>query len=380
MASEVYYKLPISTGSTDAVASPQRGVKLATTGRCALLEADGEKNDSLSLSSRALFYTAVLGLVFVTIIWGAQHATIKIILRPNGDSTLLRSAMLLFLRFSLAAICFLPWLPRASRRDALSDDLLDREGDASLPYTEWKAGLELGCLQLCGFSLAAVGVVYTSAQRNCLLLYLNVKLVPLFCWMFFGRQIDAMTWLSVIVAFMGTALLIMDGPSNGVPPNVGDALSVLAAVSSAFFMIRLEHYAPVTRSLQMNCACMIVVAVGSLCLIAVCALISAPTYSAGLNHIWIQCDEMLTFYFKWIVFLGVIVTAFTSWIQTLAQRYVKAEFAAMLYALDPLWGCLFAYLWLGETLGRMGFLGACLLLSAIGGQLANHAFKAGARA
>eukprot|EP00928_Gymnodinium_smaydae_P098121 TRINITY_DN9049_c0_g8_i1.p1 TRINITY_DN9049_c0_g8~~TRINITY_DN9049_c0_g8_i1.p1 ORF type:complete len:295 (+),score=23.03 TRINITY_DN9049_c0_g8_i1:287-1171(+) len=294
---------------------------------------------------------------------------------------MLRSAILNLLRFYIAAMLFLPWLPRARQMDVHSDDIiLICEADESLPYEEWKGGLELGCLQLCGFSFAALGVAYTSAQRNCLLLYLNVKLVPLFCWIFFGRQIDAMTWLSVIVAFLGTALLILDGPSTGVPPNVGDLLSALAAVSSALFIIRLEHYASVTRSLQLNCACMIVVAGGSLLLVAACARMQAHAYSTGLDQVWVQCTEMITLYSNQILFLGVVVTALTSWIQTLAQRHVKAEFAAMLYALDPLWGCLFAYLWLGETLGRMGFLGACLLLSAIGGQLANHAFKAGARA
>eukprot|EP00928_Gymnodinium_smaydae_P098109 TRINITY_DN9049_c0_g1_i2.p1 TRINITY_DN9049_c0_g1~~TRINITY_DN9049_c0_g1_i2.p1 ORF type:complete len:364 (+),score=34.79 TRINITY_DN9049_c0_g1_i2:80-1171(+) len=360
--------------------SQQHVERLAGTGASSTPETCGEKDDSSHWSSSALFYTSVLGLVLVTIIWGTQHATVKIILQPNGDSSLLRGALLNTLRFYLAAICFLPWLPRTGQMDARSDDGQNREADASLPYIEWKAGLELGCLQLCGFSFAAVGLAYTSAQRSCLLLYLNVKFVPLFCWMFLGRQIDVITWVSVVVAFVGTALLVLDGSSIGVPPNVGDALSALAAVSSALFIIRLERYAPVTRSLQLNCACMIVVAVGSLFLVAVWACISAPTASVGLivDHVLGQCDEMLKFNFKRIIYLGVVVTAFASWIQTLSQRHVKAEFAAMLCALDPLWGCLFAYLWLGEKLGFVGLCGASLLMSAIVGQLANHALKTGA--
>lgn len=70
------------------------------------------------------------------------------------------------------------------------------------------------------------------------MLYLNVKLVPFFAFVLEGRSISKATWISAFLAFAGTVLL----SSDGTPPNVGDLWSVLAAATSAMFILRLEKY------------------------------------------------------------------------------------------------------------------------------------------
>lgn len=50
--------------------------------------------------------------------------------------------------------------------------------------------------------------------------------------------------------------------------------------------------------------------------------------------------------------------------QTFAQRTVTAERAAVVYALDPVYGAVFAYLLLGERLGAIGLVGAALVTVA----------------
>jgi len=62
-----------------------------------------------------------------------------------------------------------------------------------------------------------------------------------------------------------------------------------------------------------------------------------------------------------LVYLGVITTGFTGWLQTIGQRSVSATTASVIYALDPLWGCLFAFLWLDEKLGLQGLAGCAVL-------------------
>lgn len=66
------------------------------------------------------------------------------------------------------------------------------------------------------------------------------------------------------------------------------------------------------------------------------------------------------------MFLGVVASALCNWIQTLGQREVPAEKAALIYALDPVYGAVFARLLLGESeaLGTMGYTGAALVTSA----------------
>ncbi|CAE8606487.1 unnamed protein product, partial [Polarella glacialis] len=128
---------------------------------------------------------------------------------------------------------------------------------------EWRGGVELGVWLFLGFCLQAVGLLYTTAQRSGLLLYLNVKLVPFFAFFLFARAVPQTAWLAALAALLGTFLVAGDDKA-GVPPNVGDVLSVLAAAASAMFILRLETFAPVTNAKALNAVSMLTVA--GLCL------------------------------------------------------------------------------------------------------------------
>merc|ERR1711971_502641 len=124
------------------------------------------------------------------------------------------------LRFGVSSICFLPWLPSpANARTSL----------------EWRGGTELAVWLFLGFSLQSVGLLYTTAQRSALLLYLNVKLVPFLAMVVFGRKVPLSAWLSAAAALAGTGL-VAGGGFAGVPPNIGDLLSIAAASASAMFI------------------------------------------------------------------------------------------------------------------------------------------------
>lgn len=82
------------------------------------------------------------------------------------------------------------------------------------------------------------------------MLYLNVKLVPFFAFVLEGRSISKATWISAFLAFAGTVLL----SSDGTPPNVGDLWSVLAAATSAMFILRLEKYSVSCDASRLNSA------------------------------------------------------------------------------------------------------------------------------
>jgi len=66
-----------------------------------------------------------------------------------------------------------------------------------------------------------------------------------------------------------------------------------------------------------------------------------------------------------LVYLSSIPTVLANWIQTKAQRDVSAERASIIYAMDPVWGAIWAYILLGETLTfPWGSLGVLLILIA----------------
>ena len=124
---------------------------------------DLSRRDSL----RALF-----SLNVVVVIWGSQHAVIKGLLSSCRPSTINA------LRFSVATALIAPSLPRGAD-------------------TAWTDGLTLGGLMFAGFALQAHGLQFTDSSRSAFLLYLNVKLVPLFACIFQGHHISTRTCASL---------------------------------------------------------------------------------------------------------------------------------------------------------------------------------------
>lgn len=308
---------------------------------------------------------AVLILGSVTVLWGMQHAIIKDVL---SEADALDAAALNVLRFGLAALCFAPWLP----------PLLPPRGVRAA--LAWRGGVELGVWLFAGFCLQALGLLYTTAQRSGLLLYLNVKLVPFFALALFGRHVPFSAWLSALAALLGTCLVAGDG-AGGVPPNVGDALSVAAAAASALFILRLETFAPATDPKALNAVAQLSVFVlFAGWALATAALQAPPEVAAGPltglvaysgSEVVSRMLDIGTHHPMAVLFLGVVTSAFTSWLQTIGQQSVPATTASAIYALDPLWGCLFAFLWLGEVLGPQGWLGCAVLLGVWLYQLAS---------
>lgn len=66
-----------------------------------------------------------------------------------------------------------------------------------------------------------------------------------------------------------------------------------------------------------------------------------------------------------IIYLGVITTGLCNYIQTIGQKNIPAEKAAIIYSLDPLYGAFFSWLWLNEQLGWQGFLGGGVILCGV---------------
>jgi len=211
-----------------------------------------------------------------------------------------------------------------------------------------------------------------------------VKLVPFLAVVVFGRRIPLSAWLLAAAALAGTGLVAGDG-ATGVPPNIGDLLSIGAASASAMFILRLEVYAPYTDAKALNAVSQL----GVFMLCSAWAFVQAAVHGSPLReaehssglHGYFSAEaglgllawSMLRHHWPALLYLGVIITAFTSWLQTVGQQTVSASTAATIYALDPLWGCFFAYLWLGELLGLQSLIGCAILFGVWLYQLASAA-------
>lgn len=303
---------------------------------------------------------SVLLLNMVAVLWGTQHAVIKMILQDSDASSFT------LLRFGLAALLASPFTPGLAQlfnndREEEGEDASTVASSASVATT-WRWGAEMGFWMFLGFSFQAIGLGFTTAQRSGFLLYLNVKFVPFLARILFGREISNATWASAVAAFTGTALLAYGGSNgaSGLALNVGDLWSIAAAVASAMFILRLEQASSqVPNAAQLNSACLWVVT------------LLAGVWTVGqadggtLASTWQDVSSIISQHPWQVVYLSGVTTAFANLIQTKAQRDVSAERASVIYAMDPVYGAGFSYVLLGETLGGIpGWIGAGIITLA----------------
>ncbi len=354
--------IPTSTPRTLASARTRfcgsMRVNRDSTTRLQLRNEEYEAKEKTQSSERGSSLKSALLLNAVAVIFGSQHAVIK------GSLDLFPSTSLLnFWRFLSSALLFSPALLNlmASLAATGRDEGIKDSGEGGQEI--WRAGAELGLWTFLGFAFQAVGMETTTASKSAFLLYLNVKFVPFFASVLFGRQISVSTWTSAALALFGTFLLGNDG-SGWV---IGDLWSVVAAAASALYILRLESFSVVFDAAQLNAVSFAVTA--GLCGLWVLldsfrvdiGIARVGGVVVGLEDAW---SSLLAAPLP-VLYLGVITTALCNYLQTLGQRGVRAERAAVIYSLDPVYGAVFSYWLLGEELGPAGFGGAALILAGV---------------
>src|SRR5699024_913815 len=141
-------------------------------------------------------------------------------------------SVIIFWRFFIAAVIFLPWLPRN--------------------LATWRAGIELGFWLCLAYATQTIGLQYTTASQSAFITVLNVIIVPLLM-VFSGHRITPPIWLSALMAFAGVGLM-----TNGLSGlNIGDAWSLLCAFGYAVYVIRLSALARRFPVLPLTCAQML---------------------------------------------------------------------------------------------------------------------------
>jgi drug/metabolite transporter (DMT)-like permease len=269
----------------------------------------------------------VVILLFVTLVWGATFPILKI--ATENLSGLEVST----LRFLIAAVFMLPFALRA-------------------PKQTWKDGGVLGVIVLVSYVSQAIGLEYISSNRSAFLTSLNVLMVPLL-GIVMGVRPTMVVFVAAIVAVFGIGLMSWDGGAN----LWGDVATVFGALAYALDVIVLSRVAK--RHVPHQLAATQII------------------WMAGLGTIWmlvssIGTDRLETLPQRvdpmvWVglFYLGVVAGAGMLFLQAVAQRHVTADKAALVYAMEPVFAAMFAWMWLGEILTLQAAIGGSMVVAAV---------------
>lgn len=297
----------------------------------------------------------------VTMLFGSNQVLIKTLETEDATSGAMDSFLCMSLRFGIAALAmsFVAFTQRPKDATAAPQGCI------------LACGAELAVWLFLAFMLQAVGLQYTTASSGALLGSLTIVLVPLLS-LLDGRRINQLTWGSVALATMGTALFVGPNAFQGAFCSFGDILELGSAALFAVQMWRCEkliRQVPENQVVGLTCLQLALVAGFSfMCVLA-----------EGFSMPWVVETVTALAPGEWmsVVTMGLVTTAFCLWAEACALQNVDASVAALIYACEPIWGAVFAYLWRGETLdGPCAMCGAGLLfLASMAGVMASSQEK-----
>lgn len=269
----------------------------------------------------------VLVLLFVTLVWGATFPVLKL------ATAQLSGLEVSTLRFFIAAALMLPFAVRA-------------------PKQAWKDGGVLGVIVLVSYVAQAYGLEHISSNRSAFLTSLNVLMVPLLGFVLGARPVW-LVWVAAAFACAGIGLMSWEGGAH----LWADAATILGALAYAVDVIILSKWAGRHDARHLAATQVI--------------------WMAGLGGVWmllvsIGTDSLATLPDRvdWpvlagLAYLGVIATAGMLFLQAIAQRHVSADKAALVYAMEPVFAAVFAWLWLNEVLTLQASIGAAMVVLAV---------------
>jgi len=279
--------------------------------------------------SRLKLFLAQVGLFYAAAIWGATFFLVK------GALDDIDPVVLVAYRFLLAGLILLVFL-KIKGRSVLADI---------------KTGLFLGFILWLLYIPQTIGLGFTTASNSGFITGLFVAFVPIFLKLIFKRSPLKLEVIASIVSLIG--LWILTGGMKKI--NLGDALTLIAAVTYALHLLYSDKYMKVGIDPYIT-SCQQFLVVGSL------SLISALMF--GLDFSVKSRDAGAV-----VLFLTLFPTLSAFVIQMLAQKIVAPLRVALIFALEPVFAAMFAwtiggepFVWFRAVGG--GFIFAALLLSA----------------
>jgi drug/metabolite transporter (DMT)-like permease len=256
--------------------------------------------------------------------WGASFVLMKDAIKRQDVNSFL------FTRFAVAAVVMILLKPRVIK--LFSRDLVAK-------------GFIAGCFLGSGFILQTLGLARTTAAVTGFVTGMYVIATPLIAALVLHQKISRRTWVYVLVATAGLALLSLHGWSVG----IGELLVFISAIAFASHIIALGQWSSGRDSYALT-----------VIQLATCALLSGlASLKSGYQ---LPPDRGV-----WgvVVFTAIFATAIAFIIQTWSQAHMTSTKVAVILTMEVVFAAIFAVIFGGERLTLQIALGGALVVGAM---------------
>jgi len=282
-------------------------------------------NNPTRLSKMAFARHAEFMLLAVAIVWGTSYGVAK------GALVFYPVLGFLAVRFLLTFFLLLPSLKAQRPKDLLP-------------------GIPLGLVLLTIFLCETFGVAITTASNAAFLISLCVVFTPLVEWWLFKERPPSSSLIAAGISLAGALLLTQ---AADIEMNLGDCLMIAAAICRAFMVCLTKRF---TQHSEVSALALTAVQTG----VVGVGCLAAFALSPGLMP---ELPTEPSFWFA-TIYLVLFGTLFAFFAQNYAVKRTTPTRASLLMGSEPLFGALFAALWLSEQLSATAWLGGILIVAA----------------
>lgn len=273
--------------------------------------------------------TAIIGLMFVTIIWGGGFVATDIALEYFTPFQIM--TIRFFIAFAIFGLISIKDLKKSNKKEILS-------------------GIILGVALFLGFAFQTIGLKYTTPSKNAFLTATNVVFVPFIAYFLLKKKISKNGLIGAVIATLGIAFLSLE---KDFTIGYGDTLSLICALSFAFQIFLTSQYA-----IKYNTSVLNTMQMFTSFILSFIFLFFKQEHNVDLSQI--NQSSILG-----ILYLGLGSTTICYLLQTNCQRYVDETKSAIILSMESLFGTIFSILILHEELSLKMIIGCFLILSAV---------------
>ncbi|RTZ17990.1 DMT family transporter [Vibrio aquaticus] len=272
-------------------------------------------------------------LLLVAVFWGTSYGLTK--------SALVYTSVLVFIsiRFSVTFLCMLPVVIRDFRRGLNKD---------------WKIAIPTGFILSAIFFCEVFGVSQTSASNAAFLISLSVILTAFAELVINKKRVSNTLWMLTLCSVVGVLMLTSDQGIE-ISLNTGDYFILTAALLRALMVTLTKRFTEgkeITTTTLTSLQSLVVAGVAILC--AVVYLPASEVVIPTSTEFWLTLSYLVLF-----------CTLFAFYVQNYAVRRTSPTRVSLLMGSEPLFGAIFAMIWLQESLSIMQLFGGALILFSV---------------
>lgn len=281
-------------------------------------------------------FIADITLLLIAFVWGATFLVVQNaidLLPPNTFNAV---------RFTIAALFLLAIMLVKSYKQL-----------ASFSWPLLRAGIFIGFWLCLGYALQTMGLQYTTSSKAGFITGLSVVLVPLFSFLFLREKVKWAAVFGACCAAVGLYLLTLN---QSLEINPGDLLVFGCTICFALQIVSTGRYAPRFPALPLA-----IVQLGTVAVLSWLYAFLFEDWRLGFDAATLLTPEV-----AWGLFITAIpATALAFLAQTAFQKITTSTRVALIFALEPVFAALTAFVWINEILTGRQLLGCALIFSGM---------------